>query len=98
MRRLEIGDGQPGVYLGSLDRGMPEHFLQMPDRRARPQHVRRATVSEAVGRDRATNVCRAYILSHDLPNGCWRQTLTKSVQEQMPIAITPGQSARTPAI
>jgi hypothetical protein len=35
MRRLEIGDRQPGVYLGSLDRGMPEHFLQMPDRRAR---------------------------------------------------------------
>jgi hypothetical protein len=36
MHGLEVGDGQPGLDLRGLDRGMPEHFLQMPDRSAGP--------------------------------------------------------------
>ena len=45
MYRLEIGDGHSGLNLRGLNRGMTQHFLQMPDGCASTQHVRRTTMA-----------------------------------------------------
>jgi hypothetical protein len=43
----EIVDGDPRIDLRGFQRGVAEHFLQLPDRRAVPEHVGGAAAAES---------------------------------------------------
>ena len=98
MRRLEIGNRHSCINLRGLDRGMPEHFLQMPDRRARAQHVRRAAMSKRMGRDRPINVGCPAVLVYDVPDGVGPMPRPKRFKNRCRSRSAPSQSSRTPTI
>lgn len=87
MYRLEIGDSHPRIDLRGFNGRMAQHLLQMPDRRARPQHMGRTAVAKGVCRHGSVDVGNARVLMHDVPHGVRPHATAESIQEQMAVAI-----------
>lgn len=86
VHRPQVVDGDPRINLGGLQRGVPEHFLELPDRCAITQHVGGAAVAETVCRDLFLDAGALGVLVHDVGDSLRVHAGPPAIEEEMFLA------------